>query len=148
MNTSLKYNFNDDTFYNYKVRSININNVQMYIANDLINQYNIKNKTNKLFKDWFRSKDTQELLNVIRNEKNIPNEPLNNFVEDFNNYGDIQGVIQKIDLYTSKETYRKEYIVCEELMHDILRFLDPLYTIKIVKFLKNIQSKNYNYSIL
>ena len=141
MNTSLKYNFNDDTFYNYIVRSININNVQMYIANDLINQYNIKNKTNKLFKDWFRSKDTQELLNVIRNEKNIPNEPLNNFVEDFNNYGDIQGVIQKIDLYTSKETYRKEYIVCEELMHDILRFLDPLYTIKIVKFLKNIQSK-------
>ena len=141
MNTSLKYNFNDDTFYNYKVRSININNVQMYIANDLINQYNIKNKTNKLFKDWFRSKDTQELLNVIRNEKNIPNEPSNNFVEDFNNYGDIQGVIQKIDYYTSKETYRKEYIVCEELMHDILRFLDPLYTIKIVKFLKNIQSK-------
>lgn len=141
MKYSLKYNFNDDTFYNYKVRSININNVQMYIANDLINQYNIKNKTNKLFKDWFRSKDTQELLNVIRNEKNIPNEPLNNFVEDFNNYGDIQGVIQKIDLYTSKETYRKEYIVCEELMHDILRFLDPLYTIKIVKFLKNIQSK-------
>ena len=148
MKYSLKYNFNDDTFYNYKVRSININNVQMYIANDLINQYNIKNKTNKLFKDWFRSKDTQELLNVIRNEKNIPNEPSNNFVEDFNNYGDIQGVIQKIDLYTSKETYRKEYIVCEELMHDILRFLDPLYTIKIVKFLKNIQSKNYNYSIL
>ena len=141
MKYSLKYNFNDDTFYNYKVRSININNVQMYIANDLINQYNIKNKTNKLFKDWFRSKNTQELLNVIRNEKNIPNEPLNNFVEDFNNYGDIQGVIQKIDLYTSKETYRKEYIVCEELMHDILRFLDPLYTIKIVKFLKNIQSK-------
>lgn len=141
MNTSLKYIFNNDTFYNYKVRSININNVQMYIANDLINQYNIKNKTNKLFKDWFRSKDTQELLNVIRNEKNIPNEPSNNFVEDFNNYGDIQGVIQKIDLYTSKETYRKEYIVCEELMHDILRFLDPLYTIKIVKFLKNIQSK-------
>lgn len=141
MKYSLKYNFNDDTFYNYKVRSININNVQMYIANDLINQYNIKNKTNKLFKDWFRSKDTQELLNVIRNEKNIPNEPSNNFVEDFNNYGDIQGVIQKIDLYTSKETYRKEYIVCEELMHDILRFLDPLYTIKIVKFLKNIQSK-------
>ena len=141
MNTSLKYIFNDDTFYNYKVRSININNVQMYIANDLINQYNIQNKTNKLFKDWFRSKDTQELLNVIRNEKNIPNEPSNNFVEDFNNYGDIQGVIQKIDLYTSKETYRKEYIVCEELMHDILRFLDPLYTIKIVKFLKNIQSK-------
>lgn len=136
MKYSLKYNFNDDTFYNYKVRSININNVQMYIANDLINQYNIKNKTNKLFKDWFRSKDTQELLNVIRNEKNIPNEPSNNFVEDFNNYGDIQGVIQKIDLYTSKETYRKEYIVCEELMHDILRFLDPLYTIKIVKFLK------------
>ena len=141
MKYSLKYNFNDDTFYNYKVRSININNVQMYIANDLINQYNIKNKTNKLFKDWFRSKDTQELLNVIRNEKNIPNEPSNNFVEDFNNYGDIQGVIQKINLYTSKETYRKEYIVCEELMHDILRFLDPLYTIKIVKFLKNIQSK-------
>ena len=141
MKYSLKYNFNDDTFYNYKVRSININNVQMYIANDLINQYNIKNKTNKLFKDWFRSKNTQELLNVIRNEKNIPNEPSNNFVEDFNNYGDIQGVIQKIDLYTSKETYRKEYIVCEELMHDILRFLDPLYTIKIVKFLKNIQSK-------
>ncbi len=141
MKYSLKYNFNDDTFYNYKVRSININNVQMYIANDLINQYNIKNKTNKLFKDWFRSKDTQELLNVIRNEKNIPNEPSNNFVEDFNNYGDIQGVIQKIDLYTSKETYRKEYIVCGELMHDILRFLDPLYTIKIVKFLKNIQSK-------
>lgn len=147
MNTSL-YIFNNDTFYNYKVRSININNVQMYIANDLINQYNIKNKTNKLFKDWFRSKDTQELLNVIRNEKNIPNEPSNNFVEDFNNYGDIKGVIQKIDYYTSKETYRKEYIVCEELMHDILRFLDPLYTIKIVKFLKNIQSKNYNYSIL
>ena len=141
MNTSLKYIFNDDTFYNYKVRSININNVQMYIANDLINQYNIKNKTNKLFKDWFRSKDTQELLNVIRNEKNIPNEPSNNFVEDFNNYGDIQGVIQKIDLYTSKETYRKEYIVCEELMHDILRFLDPLYTIKIVKFLKKKYTK-------
>ena len=84
----------------------------------------------------------------LRNEKNIPNEPSNNFVEDFNNYGDIKGVIQKIDYYTSKETYRKEYIVCEELMHDILRFLDPLYTIKIVKFLKNIQSKNYNYSIL
>lgn len=140
MNTSFKYNFNKSSFYNYKVRSVNINGIEMFLASDLIKQYNKENNKNKLFKDWLRRKDTYELLNVIRNEKNIPNEPSSNFVEDFNNYGDIPEVIQKIDYLTYKGTYRKEYIICGELMHDLLMFLDPFFAIKIAKFLKNLRS--------
>ena len=43
-------------FYNYKIRSIVDNGIEMFFVTDLIRQYNKENNTNKQLKKIFRDK--------------------------------------------------------------------------------------------
>ena len=43
-------------FYNYKIRSVVENNIEMFFASDLIKQYNSVYNTNKKIKEIFRDK--------------------------------------------------------------------------------------------
>ena len=55
--------------YGYNVRYlINENNVKMYLASDLLKQYNEKHSCNKRFNNWLRSSQTVDYLNYINNK--------------------------------------------------------------------------------
>ena len=55
--------------YNYIVRYlINENNVKMYLASDLLKQYNEKHSCDKRFNNWLRSSQTVDYLNYINNK--------------------------------------------------------------------------------
>lgn len=53
----------------YNVRYlINENNVKMYLASDLLKQYNEKHSCDKRFNNWLRSSQTVDYLNYINNK--------------------------------------------------------------------------------
>ena len=55
--------------YGYNVRYLNNeNNVKMYLASDLLKQYNEKHSCDKRFNNWLRSSQTVDYLNYINNK--------------------------------------------------------------------------------
>ena len=55
--------------YGYYARYlINENNVKMYLASDLLKQYNEKHSCDKRFNNWLRSSQTVDYLNYINNK--------------------------------------------------------------------------------
>lgn len=55
--------------YGFNVRYIiNENNVKMYLASDLVNQYNEKHSCGKRFKNWLCNKNTIEYLNYLESK--------------------------------------------------------------------------------
>lgn len=55
--------------YGFNVRYlINENNVKMYLASDLLKQYNEKHSCDKRFNNWLRSSQTVNYLNYINNK--------------------------------------------------------------------------------
>lgn len=60
---------NSINIYGYYVRYIiNENNVKMYLASDLVNQYNEKHSCGKRFKNWLCNKNTIEYLNYLESK--------------------------------------------------------------------------------
>ena len=135
------FEFQEVKFYEYTIRMTKINNVDMYLVSDIIKQYNEINKTNKRINDYFRRKDTQELLQFYRENNPCGNFRTGNFVEDFNNFGNIPGVIMKID-YSINNI--KAFIVNSNILHDILMWIDKVFAHKVRNFLENMRSINNN----
>ena len=53
----------------YNVRYlINENNVKMYLASDLLKQYNEKHSCGKRFRNWLYNKNTIEYLNYLESK--------------------------------------------------------------------------------
>lgn len=54
-------------FFNYFVRSIKLDGVDMYLANDLSNQYShVENKNNIYIKDFLRLVRTKEIITKMK----------------------------------------------------------------------------------
>lgn len=86
-------------FFNYFVRSIKLDGVDMYLANDLSNQYShVENKNNIYIKDFLRLVRTKEIITKMKkyyvskisndNDKNgvqanVPNPQNTSYDEDF-----------------------------------------------------------------
>lgn len=138
MNENFKYKFNKVNFYEYTIRMTVIDNTEMFLVSDLLKQYNEINHTNKHINDYFRRKDTQDLLNYLRKSSGIFSTHIENFVEEFNNYGDIPKVIQKIN-YKVNNITNKTFIVNAAILHDILMWCDKVYSYKIYNFLENLR---------
>ena len=144
------FEFQEIKFYEYTIRMTKIENVNMYLVSDLLNQYNKINHTDKRIRDWMKRKDTQELLQYCRekiNEANasmeINKEKNNNYrVEDFNNFGNIQGVIIKINYYNNNNNNIKAFLVNSIILHDILMWIDKVFAYKVRNFLDNMRSIN------
>ena len=113
------FEFQEVKFYEYTIRMTTIDNISMYLVSDIIKQYNEINKTNIRFNNWFRRKDTQDLLQYCRDNSRCANSRTGNFVEDFNNFGDIPGVIMKIDYSVNNNITNKAFIVNSNILHDI-----------------------------
>ena len=137
-----EFEFQEVKFYEYTIRMTTIDNIDMYLVTDIIKQYNEINKTNKRINDYFRRKDTQELLQFYRDNSRCGNFRTGNFVEDFNNFGDIPGVIMKIDYSVNNNITNKAFIVNSNILHDILMWIDKVFAHKVRNFLENMRSIN------
>ena len=121
-------------FYDYKIRMCMIDGTKMYLVSDLLRQYNEKNGTNKKFDDYLESEDTQEVIKHMgKRDQNIVGEnsplPLNDD-EKWN----ILRVIQYITISSSVGA-KKEYVICEELLHACLIWADPDFAWNIFSFM-------------
>ena len=52
-------------FYSYKIRSVVVNNIEMFLVSELVSQYNKVNNTNKKLKYYLENKQTREFLNEL-----------------------------------------------------------------------------------
>ena len=121
-------------FYNYKIRSIVDNGIEMFFVTDLINQYNLNNNTTKKFKKYLELKQTKELLDEYSKIfKSLQTSLENNCP----NYYNIEGVIKHINLSDGFAlNLFHGYIISEELMHSCLMWLDPKFAANVFTFLK------------
>ena len=145
------FEFQEVKFYEYTIRMTTINNICMYLVSDIIKQYNEINHTDKRIRNWMLRKDTQELLQYYRNtisgeyfhsSKNNKDKNDNYRVEDFNNFGNIPGVIMKIDYKINNNITNKVFIVNSNILHDILMWIDKVFAHKVRNFLENMRSIN------
>ena len=117
-------------FYDYKIRMCVIDGTKMYLVSDLLRQYNEKNGTNKKFDDYLESEDTQEVIKHMGKRDRSPSPPL--IDEKWN----IPRVIQYITISSSVGA-KKEYVICEELLHACLIWADPDFAWNIFSFMCN-----------
>ena len=121
-------------FYNYKIRSVVINNIEMFLVTALINQYNKVNNTNKKLKYYLENKQTREFLNELCVEEGGGSSYT---PPDNQNHWNILGVIQFIEIENNlPNSQNKCYIVCEEVLNSILMWIDPTFAAKVFRFLR------------
>lgn len=139
INKPFKYDFIEVKFYEYTIRMTVINNTKMYAVTDLLKQYNKINNTDKRINDYFRRKDTQELLQFCRDKSCAGISAHENFEDDFVN---IPNVIMKIDKFYNNNTNIKAYLVNGAILHDILIWVDKVFAYKVYNFLDNMREIN------
>ena len=142
MNQPFKYEFNEVKFYEYTIRMTIVNDIEMYLVTDLLKQYNEINHTDKRINDYFRRKDTQELLHFCRDKSCAGISAHENFEDDFVN---IPNVIMKIDKFYNNNTNIKAYIVNGAILHDILMWVDKVFAYNIYNFLDEKRKNDNNY---
>ena len=135
------FEFQEVKFYEYIIRMTKIDNVDMYLVSDLLKQYNEINHTDKRIRDWMKRKDTQDLLQYCREKNHEANASWEIDIKNFNNFGNIPGVIMKID-YSINNI--KAFIVNSNILHDILMWIDKVFAYKVRNFLENMRSINNN----
>ena len=134
-----EFEFQEVKFYEYTIRMTKIDNVDMYLVSDLLKQYNEINHTDKRIRDWMKRKDTQDLLQYCREKIHEANASWEIDIKNFNNFGNIPGVIMKID-YSINNI--KAFIVNSNILHDILMWIDKVFAYKVRNFLENMRSIN------
>ena len=123
-------------FYDYKIRMCMIDGTKMYLVSDLLRQYNEKNGTNKKFDDYLESEDTQEVIKHMgKRDQNTERETKSSPLNDDEKWN-IPRVIQYITISSSVGA-KKEYVICEELLHACLIWADPDFAWNIFSFMCN-----------
>ena len=121
-------------FYDYKIRMCVIDGTKMYLVSDLLRQYNEKNGTNKKFDDYLESEDTQEVIKHMgKRDQNTERETKSSPLNDDEKWN-IPRVIQYITISSSVGA-KKEYVICEELLHACLIWADPDFAWNIFSFM-------------
>ena len=120
-------------FYNYKIRSVVENNIEMFFASDLIKQYNSVHNTNKKLKKYLETKQARDLLLELNKIKEAPKSGI---FENSTNFWNIPGVIRMINIQDNNNDYvNSGYIMCEELLNSCLMWLDTSFAAKVLIFL-------------
>ena len=155
--------FEEIDFYDYKIRMCLDNGIRMYLVSDLLLQYNEKHGTNKLFKNYLRNQQAQELIehmaksvhgnSHVRSEggqegQNSEKTDNRNFDDQANGIQnvkfDICDVIQYITT-SSSVGINKGYIVCVELLHACLMLADPAFACDVLRFLTRLRQEDNDY---
>ena len=121
-------------FYNYKIRSVVEDNVEMFFVTDLVNQYNKINGTCKKLKHYLNLQRTREILAVYQKmaiDKNFDNS------QNKDNLKNIPGIIKHTSFSDGiNVSLFRGYLMCEDLLHDCLLWLDIEFAIKVLEFLR------------
>ena len=120
-------------FYNYKIRSIVDNGIEMFFVTDLIRQYNKINNTDKKLKHYLNLQRTREILDVYKKmdvDKNFDKH------QNKDKHKNIQGIIKFINFAEGSNMAFNGYLMCEVLLHDCLMWLDIEFAIKVLEFLR------------
>lgn len=115
----------------YKV----IDNEVMYLVSDFIAQYNAKYGTNKYLKKYIGNNYVKNFLEHCCDDKNI----IKAATSRYYSYIKIPGYIYYIT-YTNKAKFANicnGYVVCEQLLYDILIWINQDFKWKIFEYLKN-----------
>lgn len=126
-------------FFDMTLHYINMDNEVMYLVSDLVRQYNVMHGTKKYVKKYISSKN---LLNFLQDR----------FEEAKGTHREktctvycgrlrIPGIIYFIT-YTNKTVAANiinGYVVCEQLMYDILTWVDKAFSWNLFTFLKDIK---------
>ena len=121
-------------FYNYKIRSIVDNGIEMFFVTDLIRQYNKENNTNKQLKKYLETKQFQEILDELIKISNAPIRPNGDNTQKYLN---IKSVITHITLSDGIAAFSFHgYLVNEDILHSCLLWLDPRFATRVFIFLR------------
>ena len=117
--------------YGYNVRYlINENNVKMYLASDLLKQYNEKHSCDKRFNNWLRSSQTVDYLNYINNK--VETEKSVSTFKDEKWY--IPNEIE-FKCFRYQEKTWTVYTVSLKILHVFLNWIDMIFADTIWSFL-------------
>lgn len=120
-------------FYNYKIRSIIEDNVEMFFVTDLIRQYNQINGTNRQLKHYLENKQTREFIEEYGLLRCAGRGPLSQNSKFIN----IPHVIEHIVFSSgSNISIFHGYFMNEDVLHGCLLWLDPKFAAHICIFLK------------
>ena len=153
---SFKLNYID--FYDYKIATLLIDGVKMFVVSDLLNQYNQKHNTNKKFKNYLRNEQTKELLmnwpndtdgsdpshqcNTVENVDDLVVDQRTT-VENADDKAVLWGIPHVIKYIKFGKTFSgmvKGYVVCEQLLIDCLMWADRVFANKVLTFLTNLRA--------
>ena len=145
--------FEEIDFYDYKIRMCLDNGIRMYLVSDLLRQYNEKHGTNKLFKNYLRNQQAQEVIehlaktgeNSAKNGQSTGGSDLSHLSnEGQNGKFDICDVIQYIT-FSDFGGANQGYIICEELLHACLMWADPAFACDVYRFLTHLREEDNDY---
>ena len=149
--------FEEIEFYDYKIRMCLDNGIRMYLVSDLLRQYNEKHGTNKLFKNYLRNQQAQELIEHMaksvrseggqegQNSEKTGRE--NSPVQANGSQNDKFDICDVIQYVTTPEFNgaNKGYIICEELLHACLMWVDPAFACDVLRFLTRLRQEDNDY---
>lgn len=122
----------DGLMLRYKV----IDNEVMYLVSDFAKQYNDKYGTNKTLRKYIGNNYVKNFLEHCCNDKNM----IKAVTSRYYSYIKVPGYIYFIT-YTNKSVstnFCNGYVVCEQLLYDILIWINQDFKWKIFEYLKNI----------
>lgn len=135
--TSMKY-------YDYTIDYITEpNGKRMYLVSKIIDQYNKKHNTKKMYKNYLKTEGTREFIDILASEEEGEDNPvLDNQQNDninhksYEKYKNLQGINQMVTIKGQNETYTaKAYLVSEPLLNDCLMSIDRKLAREIIGFI-------------
>lgn len=127
--------FETTDFDGLKLRYKVIDNKVMYLVSDFIAQYNAKYGTNKYLRKYIGNNYVKNFLEHYCDDKNM----IKAVTSRYYSYIKIPGYIYYIT-YTNKAKFANicnGYVVCEQLLYDILIWINQDFKWKIFEYLKN-----------
>lgn len=126
-------------FFDMTLHYINMDNEVMYLVSDLVRQYNVMHGTKKYVKKYISSKN---LLNFLHDRfEEAKGTHREKICTVYCGRLRIPGFIYFIT-YTNKAVtanINNGYVVCEQLMYDILTWVDKAFSWNLFTFLKDIK---------
>ena len=123
-----------EEFYQYKIKSFQIDNITYYSVSNLLNQYNKINGTKYQIKHWFENESTQEYLQYLQ-------ENYRSSITDFDNSSKkvfIPGCI----IYKQFNKHSQGYWACGKILHAILIHYDQIFADQVYTYLEDKRLKD------
>mgnify|MGYP004635124441 CR=1 FL=1 len=130
-------------FYDYKIRSVNINNTLMYAASDLLSQYNKINNCDKRMNNYLRNQQTIDLLRSKVKNPECADSCIQRLDKKYLNNPDI--IIEATYTSSGHGGSTCGYLMCEQLLIAFLMWLDPKFAWDIYTFLMQCRQEDNNF---